>query len=89
MKVRKIEITLSEKDARRLASKAHEVGQSEAELAAAAIGAFLEEDDYLTAVRQGIAQADAGELISNEEMGAWVESLRTANPRSTPQPKRR
>jgi predicted transcriptional regulator len=89
MGVRRIQITLSEQVAERLASKARDYGRSDAELAAEAIDAFLEEDDYLSAVNEGLAQADAGLLIDNEEMRKWVESQATANPLPIPKPKRR
>jgi predicted transcriptional regulator len=47
-----------------------------------------EDDDYLAAIREGIAQADTGLLVDNEEIGAWVESLATPNPLPIPKPKR-
>jgi predicted transcriptional regulator len=90
MGARKIQITLPEEMAERLADKARDYNRTEADLATEAVQMFIEsDDDFIAAVNEGIAQVEAGEYVAHEDVEAWLLSLRTANPLPMPLPKRK
>jgi predicted transcriptional regulator len=60
---------------RRLESIASRVHRSESVLAAEAIEEFLAVQEWqIAAIEEGIAAAERGDLISHEDVRAWVES---------------
>jgi RHH-type rel operon transcriptional repressor/antitoxin RelB len=53
---------------------------SKSRLAADAIVAFLDEQEHqLAKIREGLADAEAGRLVSHEEIARWLDSWGTAN----------
>lgn len=60
---------------KRLSALAKETNRSNSVLAEAAISAYLELEEWqLGEIRAGIAELDAGQEISHEEMKKWLES---------------
>ena len=64
-----------------LADFAEATGRSEDELAHGALAEYVAAQRWhVEAVRQGIAEADARLLLSDEEVTAWAESLGSDRP---------
>ena len=55
-----------------------------------AVERYLQEEEaFILAVEEGLAQADAGLTVPQEDVAAWAESLGTHKPRPRPEPKAR
>lgn len=50
---------------------------------------YGDKEAFLKAVQEGIASADAGELIPHEDVEAWIDSWDTDHELPPPEPKRR
>jgi len=50
---------------------------------------YGDKEAFLKAVQEGIDSADAGDLVDDEEVWAWVDSWGTENELPMPQPKAR
>lgn len=60
----------------RLTDLAGRLGRNEADLVQDALARYIEyQDDFLDAVERGIAAADRGEFIDQEEVEARVERM--------------
>jgi RHH-type transcriptional regulator, rel operon repressor / antitoxin RelB len=69
----------------RLESVALRIQRSESLLAAEAIEVFLTIQEWqLAAIEDGIAAAERGELIPQEDVQAWAESLGSGHERPLP-----
>ena len=49
---------------------------------------LADEESFVTAVEEGLAQADAGQLIEHEAATRYLRSLGTNKPLPVPKPKR-
>jgi predicted transcriptional regulator len=64
----------------RLDRLARDTSVSKSELAAAAIAAYLDEREHqLEKIREGLADAEAGRVVSHEEVARWLDSWGIAN----------
>ena len=64
----------------RLSKAAQTSSRSKRSLVQAALIAFLDLYDWqIEAIREGIADADAGRVIDHEPVAAWLESWGTEN----------
>jgi predicted transcriptional regulator len=64
-----------------LADIANRTGRTPEQFAAEILAAGLEsERRYFRAVEQGIASADAGRFIEDEQVREWIERLEASNP---------
>ena len=82
-----IRVPESEKD--RLDSLAKSTGRSRSFLAAEAISAYLENNEWqIEGIKKAIAQADRGETIPHENVKKWIMSLGTKNELPKPKPRR-
>ncbi len=72
-----------------LADLAKATGRSEEELAHEALADYLATQKWhADAIRKGMAEADAGLFVSDEEIQAWVESLGTKDKLPLPRARR-
>jgi predicted transcriptional regulator len=70
-----MELHLTPEQEARLAEIAHHQGKQLQQLATERVLSLLEDDDFRVAVRLGLAQADAGNFIEEEEMDARFEKM--------------
>lgn len=64
----------------RLERLAQTTSVSKSDLAADAIAAYLDEQEHqLERIREGLADAEAGRVVSHEEVARWLESWDTKN----------
>jgi predicted transcriptional regulator len=64
----------------RLDRLARTTSVSKSRLAADAIVAYLDEQEHqLEKIREGLADAEAGRVVSHEEVARWLDSWGTAN----------
>jgi predicted transcriptional regulator len=64
----------------RLDRLARDTSVSKSELAAAAIAAYLDEREHQPEkIREGLADAEAGRVVSHEEVAQWLDPWGTAN----------
>lgn len=69
----------------RLETEAKRQKRSKSFLAVTALDEYLSVQEWQEQrIRDAMAAADRGELVSNEKVRAWVESLGTKNERSMP-----
>jgi len=69
-----MEIHLPAEQEARLSRVAHHEGKPVEQLLVESAASLLREHDrFLEAVEQGIAQADRGELIEDEQVRMWLE----------------
>ena len=62
----------------RLEKLAQETARSESSLAADAIARYLEtQERQIAAIRRGLADAEAGRVVANEKVEAWLDSWGT------------
>ncbi len=74
----------------RLERLATHTRRSRSFLANEAVERYLsEEEDFVRAVEQGLAEADEGELIAHEDATAYLRSLGTDAPMAMPEPHRK
>jgi len=60
----------------KLARLAAEQGRNTEALVQEAIARFVDYDEwFIREVEKGLASADRGELVTHEEVGAWLEKL--------------
>ena len=60
----------------KLARLAAEQGRNTEALVQEAIARFVDYDDwFIREVEKGLASADRGELLTHEDVGAWLEKL--------------
>ena len=81
-----IEMTrLRPEEAAALAELARTTGRSEEDLAHEALAEYLAAQRWrVEAIKKGMAEADAGLVVSDDEMRAWAESLGTEEQRPLP-----
>jgi len=78
-------IRVDQKMKDRLETEAKRQKRSKSFLAVAAIDEYLSVQEWQEQrIREAMAAADRGELVSNEKVKAWVESLGTKNERPVP-----
>ena len=70
-----MELHLTPEQEARLAEIAQHQGKQLQQLATERVLSLLEDDDFRVAVRLGLAQADAGNFIEEEEMDARFEKM--------------
>lgn len=70
-----MEITLTPDTESKLEKLAADRGRTPADLARDLVERYVADlnDEFLAAVDEGIAAADAGDVISNEAMRAWID----------------
>ncbi len=72
-----VTLNLSDEDRERLARLAAETGRSEGTIAAEALHAYLDVQSWqLQEIRKGLAEADAGDFASPEEVEAMFRKYR-------------
>ncbi|TWT04103.1 CopG family ribbon-helix-helix protein [Reyranella sp. CPCC 100927] len=72
-----VTLNLSDEDRERLARLAAETGRSEGAIAAEALHAYLDVQSWqLREIRRGLAEADAGDFASPEEVEAMFRKCR-------------
>ena len=72
-----------------LADLAKKTGRSEQELAHEALAEYLATQHWqVEAIETGVAEADAGLVVSDDEVKAWAESLETDSPMPLPRARR-
>ncbi len=71
----------------RLDKLARATRRSKSFLAAEAIERYVaDEAEFLAAVEEGVAQADAGQVVSHDRVSAWVHSWGTDTETPKPDP---
>ena len=87
---RNVQVQLPEDTADRLSDLARSTGQSEVFLAELAISQFVHVAEWqIEAIREGIAAADAGEVVEHAEVMTWLKRLGTAHPLPRPVPRQK
>ena len=72
-----VTLHLSDEDSRQLARLAAQTGQSASAIAAEAVHAYLDVQTWqLQEIRKGLAEADAGDFASPEEVEAMFRKYR-------------
>ncbi len=73
---------------RRLDALARAAKRSKSFLAAEAIAAYVDSQEWqLAAIHEGVAAADRGELVAHDAVADWVDSWDTDDERPPPAPK--
>lgn len=81
-----ISVRVSAKTAKKLAALAAATERSKSYLAAQAIEEYLEIQEWqIKAIKEGIASADAGELVDHSEVVDWVKSWDTEDEKAMPE----
>ena len=82
-----VTVRLERRLKRRLDALAHASKRSKSFLAAEAIGAYVDSQEWqLAAIQEGVAAADRGELVSHEAIAEWVDSWDSDEERPPPEP---
>ena len=81
-----LSVRIDSETKKRLDVLAKQTNRSKSFLAAEAIAAYVELEEWqLGEILAGIADADAGRLISHEKVKKWLESWGTPNETEPPQ----
>lgn len=71
-----MEVEFTPEQQAQLAQKARQAGTDPEHLVTAVVSRYLgEEARFLAAVEKGIAAADRGEFVEEEEMDRWLEEM--------------
>lgn len=82
-----VTVRLERRLKRRLDALARASKRSKSFLAAEAIGAYVDSQEWqLAAIHEGIAAADRGELVTHDAVSDWVDSWDTDGERPPPEP---
>jgi len=85
---RKVTIELPAELDRRIDTLAGELRQPKSEVVEQALRNYLELQAWqVAAIKEGIAAADRGELVDQEEVMAWLDSWGTKREQPPPKPK--
>ena len=80
---------LRPEEAAALADLARTTGRSEEDLAHEALAEYLAAQRWrVEAIKKGMAEAEAGLVVSDDEVRAWAESLGTDQQRPLPRARR-
>ncbi len=81
-----VTVRLERRLKRRLDALARASNRSKSFLAAEAIGAYVNSQEWqLAAIQEGVAAADRGDLIAHEAITDWVDSWDTNEERRPPE----
>ena len=82
-----VTVRLERRLKRRLDALARAAKRSKSFLAAEAIGAYVDSQEWqLAAIQDGVAAADRGDLITHEAITNWVDSWDSDEERPPPEP---